>query len=177
MTLQTTCDAMGEAGPDSWRSVVLANKGGAPRKIELRHVAPGNRRRFCVEWQLTHTLMISFIFCFLVRFRSLRCCRGYVKYSLRGASAARQHPARSPATASSTPSHDHMFCQNTRQNGVVRGRWVCARHMGSGDEAWEEGVLPVFLYTLFAVGDVFVDLHQLRLQYHPVRFQPREHVH
>ena len=31
---------------------------------------------------LALTLMMSFIFCFLARLRSLRCCRGYVKYSL-----------------------------------------------------------------------------------------------
>ena len=83
---------------------------------------------------------------------------------------------RSPETSPNMFLHDNMSLRNTGPMGGGQ-RWGCARAHGMwGTRGFGAG-LPVFLYTLFAVGNVFVDLHQLRLQHHPVRLQPREHVH
>ena len=62
-----------------------------PSPIEVPMVPIGVSRSSALTKRLPPTrfslkasiaLMMSFIFCFLIRFRSFRCCSGYVKYSL-----------------------------------------------------------------------------------------------
>ena len=106
------------------------------------------------------------------RLPTLRCCSGYVKYSLHITAGAHSHMREKAVVRILGPK-----CMITKR--MWGRRWTRALHATRiiRNRGRRGADVPVFLDALLAVGEVLVDLHQLGLEHHPVRLQSRQYVY